>query len=181
MDFKRFTRLGGAERAPLCMFGPGGDYVNEWPGGNPIEASSAGHGESNGLGKVLDAIADMLNADERGQFARDVGRMARSAGLSFTSFIKETGENEQTHSFEKKAESKRCDLDAEAAAGAGGGSGFSDEPKLFGDDSGACRRTKRRSKHNIRAYNVAGGKGVNYKVARQGTLFEAYGQSQSAA
>jgi len=150
---------------PVCRFGPGGEYVKDWP----AKKSPLPEPESNPLGKVLALIADVMGTTVGGELMIQAG-------------IEEPAENylipEKQSGAANRGENPSY---APSTAGAKDSSRISAEAMLFADDSRSSRRAGRKPHHRIRAYRRTSRKRTARRIEGQGTLFEVDGASQSAA
>ena len=167
---------------PVCRFGPGGDYVKNWPG---AKAQLPIH-EPNSLGKVLALIADVMGTTVSGELMIQAQKplYISASGIPKKSQADIEGPTDNHLLREKQsgATGKPNNTNYTAStAGAKDSSRIATEPMLFADDSGSSGRAGRKPHHRIRAYRRAGRKRPARKIEGQGTLFELDGASQSAA
>jgi hypothetical protein len=167
---------------PLCRFGPGGDYVHDWPG-DKIQLPGRGQ---NPLGKVLAMIADLMGTTVSSELMiqseyppyigpdHEVGRVQAHI---------QTPTNNHLLSEKKSSAPNKTEHTSYAASIAGpkGDSRPANEPMLFADDSRSSRTAKHKPHHRIRAYRRPSRKKAPRRVEGQGTLFEVNPASQSAA
>ena len=168
MDVGRFGEFGDG---PLCRFGPGGDYVREWGGGDKPAVTGDG---GNPLFKILAGIADMIGATVDPGILADMSVDGpEDFGPVFVSGVKEGSCD--------GADGIRSEGDAEAVGDTSADRRVSGQTMLFGDDGGGGGGGRRKSNHRIRAHRKPAKKRVACEVEGQGTLFEIDGIGQSAA
>jgi len=153
---------------PVCRFGPGGDYVNDWP----VKKTRPPVPESNPLGKVLALIADVIGTAISGELM--IQSKAPTEPRRMDNNIQRDKNSDPTD------EPDHTNYTA-STAGAKDGSPVAAEPMLFADDSRGRRGAKRKPHHRIRAYRRTSRKRPARKIQGQATLFEVDTQSQSAA
>ncbi len=160
--------LGGDE--PVCKFGPGGDFVREWPARKKVPKQ-----KENPLSKVLTTIAEILGTTICSELPAaadghwDIGINKLFKGSPF---------KEET----SDADNRSNQNDQSASTGSvKSNSNVRGEPLLFADDRRACRKVKRKPNYRIRTYRSASKKGTAAQCEGQGTLFEINGASQPAA
>jgi hypothetical protein len=154
---------------PVCRFGPGGDYVSDWPGAKTQLPAR----EPNPLGKVLAMIADVMGTTVSGELM-----IQDPAPL----YIEGPTENHLLSQKQSGAPNKPDHTsNAPSTAGSKGDSPPAAEPMLFADDSRSSRDAKHKPHHRIRAYRRTPRKRTPRPIEGQGTLFEVNGASQSAA
>ena len=154
---------------PVCRFGPGGDYINDWPG---AETQSPNQ-EPNPLGKVLAMIADVMGTTVSGELM-----IQDPAPL----YIEGPTENHLLREKQSGAANKPDHTsNAPSTAGSKSDSRPAKESMLFADDSRSCSGAKHKPHHRIRAYRRTPRKRTPRRVEGQGTLFEVNGAGQSAA
>ncbi len=158
----------GKSLRPLCKFGPGGDYVTNWPEGS----SDAGEIFDNPLTSVLTALGSVINTR--------MGAKAFNQIVTGPEPVKPVFLDNKTEKPE--SESKISHKHHPKTTGnAKGGKKLRKEPMLFGDDCRAGRTPKRKQKHRVRAHRSASPKRANKESPRQGTLFEINRKSGTAA
>jgi hypothetical protein len=180
MDVNQFD--GNGPDVPVCRFGPGGDYVYDWP----AKSAQPPARQPNPLGKVLAAIADVMGTtispELMIQTQMPVYIPADSTAKQDDADIEGPANNHSINQKESSAgdKSNRTNY-AASTAGPTAGSEVQREPMLFGDDCGISRGPKRKPHHRIRAHRSAAKKRPSYSLKGQGTLFEINGPGQSAA
>ena len=158
---------------PVCRFGPGGEYVKDWPakkGQLPVP-------ESNPLGKVLALIADVIGTTVSGELMIQAGAVSETKAD-----IEEPADNYLIPEKQSGAANRGENTNyAASTAGPKDSSRISAEPMLFADDSRSSGRAVHKPHHRIRAYRRAPRKRPARKIDTQATLFEVDTASQSAA
>lgn len=151
------------EVEPVCRFGPGGDFVSDWPprfGVSPQRSSSR-------VRKLLKLVSEIITA-------------ALGSELNVPSGVGPSGRRvpDKTFTEEERVpygiENNKGDEWAYATATAiiESGRRFQGEPMLFADDWGAGGRNRRKPKYGIRAYRRAAKKRSGFSLSGQGSLFE---------
>ena len=125
---------------PICKFGPGGEYISDWPA---VPLYSAAISQPNPLGRVLEMITRMIGKPPLGHLA--VTQTRRQADADTQKII-------QTHR-EKYERAAKQDSSAYAApiAAIGNNSPFSGEPTLFRDHTGTCVADQNKPNYRVRA------------------------------
>ena len=152
------------EVEPVCIFGPGGDYVCVWP---PRFAASP-EPSSSRLRKLLGLLREIITA-------------VLGSELNVPSAVSSSGRGvpEKTFAEEERVpyaiENNKADRGAYPSPTAiiESGRRFCSEPMLFADDWGGGVRTGRKPKHGIRAYRGTAKKRHGFSLPGQGSLFEA--------
>ena len=165
---------------PLCRFGPGGDFVYDWPP-KPTQLPTA---QPSPLNKVLGMIADIMGT------AISAELMIESQMSPFITARSTAGQSDDerptnSHLIREKElsagdKSSRTNH-TPPIAGPKGDSPLAKEPMLFGDDCGISRGPKRKPHYRIRAHRGPSRKRSAYRLEGQGTLFEINSPGQSAA
>ena len=92
MEVNRFEN----QDIPLCKFGPGGDFITEWPASSasqPLEAESP-----NPVGKVLSLIARLLGSAIGPELINDLSTELKTAEeISSASDLKLSVQEETQH------------------------------------------------------------------------------------
>lgn len=154
------------DSVPLCRFGPGGDYVSNWPAGSyktqqrPI-ASLLGT-----IAKMLDTVIDeelMSNAT-----VEKIHSAIQNAQLS--------------DSLEYEIEYEKPNHDNTATnAGVKISQQLQTEPMLFDNNAGACGHTWHKPHHSLRTHRRLKRKRPAFSRNWQGSLFDAHQQSIKVA
>jgi hypothetical protein len=156
---KRFSQTN--KGAPLCKFGPGGDYVDEW---DTSHVSGPLQKESH-LGQVLTVIAELIGATVQPEILTEI-----ACALPVEAEIEKP--LPKTLSFqEKTADGAKHTNHTQATRNASAGRKLSKEPMLFSDDWGAGGGAKHQPNHRIRTHRRASRKRTAGSVNGQGTLF----------
>lgn len=152
------------EKFPICKFGPGGEYCQDWPTG----AFSV----SDPLGKVLGVIAKIIGA------ATD----AMAAGKNECEDELVLQDAGQIFNMEDEFGTDMSDASVAAAdAVAAAHRKLAQEPMLFDNHTGAGHVAGHKSNNRIRARRGAKRKRAPFGTMWQGSLFEHYGQSAQIA
>jgi hypothetical protein len=154
---------------PICKFGPGGDFVSEWP----VRGNKSPIAMENPLSKVLATIAEMIGTKIPPELltVKDV-----KPDTSIKKLIKSNLEKEK-----QPGEKSSRTNNASSTAGTKANSKLRGQPMLFSDVRRACRTVRRKSHYRIRTYRSSSRKRTSQQFKGQGTLFEINGSSQSAA
>ena len=163
------NRFNNESNEPLCKFGPGGDFVTNWPEGNYKRRERI----DNPLGRVLGAIADIIGATVKPELISELTHKPDIKRL-----INANTESEDKASAAPKTSQPNH---AETISGTKADSTIRGEPMLFADDRGTGRRVRRKPNHRIRAHRRTAKKRSSDKSSGQGTLFDLNAKSQSAA
>jgi len=179
MDMNQFD--GNGPDVPVCRFGPGGDYVYDWP----AKSAQPPARQPNPLNKVLAAIADLMGTTISPELMIQTQMPVYIAADSTVKQDDADIERPTNHLINQKESSagnkpNRTNY-AASTAGPSAGSKVRSQPMLFSDDSGISRGPKRKPHHRIRAHRRAAKKRAGYSLKGQGTLFEINGPGQSAA
>ncbi len=169
MDVGRFDEF---RDYPLCRFGPGGDYVRNWPAKttNPPTANS-----SNPLRKILNTIADIIGATIDPNMLSDM-TVEGPADCTSPVIINDSREEKRD-----AADNPEHTDHPQAVGNTQTHSEVQPQPMLFSDDRRTRTSRRRKSNHRIRAYRKPQKKKTPHKIEGQGTLFEIDGIGQSAA
>lgn len=165
MEPNRFENEG----RPLCKFGPGGDYISDWPG----NGRSYSEKNTNVLSKVLSTVASILGATIKAEMLKDMENQVEleAAVIAKLAEDKIAGKYEQPEPTDHTT----------STCGTKSDSLLRKEPLLFGDDCGIGNQAKRKSNHRVRTHRRTTRKKAAQWDKGQGSLFEAYETSQSAA
>ncbi len=169
MNVRRFNIDDGKQ--PLCKFGPGGDYVYNWPGENDA-LTTAGR---NSLGRVLSALAQIIGATINCEL---LSELQSDADAEIKNAVKGKLPKEKTESANKKPPKPNYSA---TIRGAKENKTFPAQPMLFADNGRTCRRVRHKQTHRVRAHRRTPRKRATDKIKGQGTLFEINGPGQSAA
>jgi hypothetical protein len=150
---------------PLCMFGPGGDYVSTF---NAQAAAKPSEKESP-LGQVLTAIAEIIGATIQPEILTEIAcALPEAYEPQKTAPItqKTTDCQEATEDGVRKADHAQTTRNAPPCRV------VSKEPMLFGDDWGIGGKLKYQPNHRVRTHRRTSRKKTFSPIHRQGTLFE---------
>jgi len=156
----------GHLRQPLCRFGPGGDYTKDWP----LRGEAVKRENENPIGKVLSVIADIIGATVSPETLAEMQSQVDVEIKSYNIAKLEGSKVEQSKPDNPKTagSSKRH----RPVRG---------QTMLFSDDRRDSARAKRKPHNRIRAYRRPSRKKASHQIEGQGTLFETYGASTTAA
>ena len=154
---------------PICRFGPGGDYVRNWPAGTSDEPASS---QGNPLGRILATLADMIGATLDPELLTEINPLAEAENIHNNPV-----EENISYAVEKSATASN----APPTPGSKSNSSVRGQSMLFSDDGRVSRPVRRKPHNRIRAHRRTSKKRSAHEIPGQGTLFEAHHQSQSAA
>ena len=152
------------ENAPLCRFGPGGDFVFDWP----VEPLRQKQTEINSIGKTLSRIAEIIGVVIAPEL---IGQM-ESANVLLGNHLKEDIES---------VKYKNHGNHAETTANVRTNQTVSKEPTLFSNDTGVSRSIGSKPNNRVRTRRSTKRKRIVASCPWQGTLFETYSQSSQVA
>lgn len=164
MDMNRFKNR---SEKPLCKFGPGGEFVTDWPGGEMKAYKS----NKNPLGKVLSTIAEIIGATIDPELIAELTSAPKAAQITDFNTKKE----------KTSIEAAKPEPDPKTIGHSQTDKQLPKQPMLFPDDRGIGRGVRRKPHNRIRAHRRTSRKTASRKVKRQNTLFEINLSSQSAA
>ena len=160
----KFDSYNNDEKFPVCRFGPGGEFCEDWPMGVI--------GVSNPLGKVLGAIAKIIGVVTDGLAA---GKNECENAL----VLPDAG---QILNMEDEFGTDMSDASVAAAnAVAKADRKLAQDPMLFDNHTGTGNIAGHKSNNRIRARRGAKRKRPSFGTVWQGSLFEHYGQSTQVA
>ncbi len=154
------------DNAPLCRFGPGGDYVTNWPAGTYKPRQKP-------IASVLGTIAKMLDT------AIDQELLAGKTVAKIYSAI-QNAQLSDCMEYEVEYE-KSNHVNAATAAGVKISKQLQTEPMLFDNNAGACGHSGNKQNHGIRTHRRLKRKRPAFGSAWQGSLFDAHQQSVKVA
>ena len=167
---------------PVCRFGPGGDYINDWPGAKTQPPNQG----PNPLSKVLAMIADVMGTTVSGELMIQEQTpfyisMAGTPNKTQADIERPTDDHLLREKQSGAPNKPDHTSNAPSTTGSKSDSRPAAESMLFADDSRSCSGAKHKPHHRIRAYRRAPRKRTPRRVEGQGTLFEVNGAGQSAA
>lgn len=167
---------------PVCRFGPGGDYVKDWP----AKKNQLPVPESNSLGKVLALIADVMGTTVSSELMiQSQGPLYIGADGQAKKPDADIEKPTDNHLLREKQSGAANKFDhtsyAASTAGSKDSSRISAEPMLFADDSRSSRGAVHKPHHRIRAHRRSPKKRSANRNTKQATLFEVNPTSQSVA
>ncbi len=146
---------GKNKNEPVCRFGPGGDFVSEWPP-QDLQAPQLSKKYVSKLFSSLNVIITAL-----------LGSELNTTSKENSEYVVETTAGEPAYSAPNTV--------------AKSDSRFSGQSMLFPDDSRIGLADAHKPKHRIRAYHRAAKKRPAISFADQGSLFEADFKSAKTA
>ena len=143
------------KKDPLCRFGPGGDFVFDWPK-VPLNFIVPQPGS---LTKLLIRIADSLITKP--------AYNTQPAAKTNNDFL-----TKKTDSHENKNARTNPKPDTQTIGNTKGHFGFQSQALLFPDDSRISKPIRRKQNNNIRTHHRAAKKNNALRVVGHGTLFD---------
>ena len=143
---------------PVCMFGPGGDFVSAWPAGSLFSRKPEDKKLTKIVGSLGEIIYRLLTSSESLRHVRLAGELSGQMGKLKYASKPSNGVQVADSSSSSVGKSHRL---------------FSGEPMLFADDWRAGARTGRKPKHHVRSHRRTSKKRTSGVIDGQGTLFEA--------
>ena len=147
---------------PICKFGPGGEYVSNWPA---VPLYSVSTPQGNPLGRVLDGIARMVGLSPTQSLAL---QMRRTTDPQIQKLIQKRRERNE------RAAKQDGPAYAASITVVGNNSPFSGKPTLFSDDTGTGFAPQHKPNHGIRASRRPARKRFAGGLPQQGSLFDAH-------
>ena len=161
----KFNRYFDEKDIPVCRFGPGGDFVADWP---PREKLSA-----DPISKVLETIAKIIGTVITPELLQRSNADRISIALT---------DIEQAENMEDKIDFNQSDKsDTKTVTSAQADRKLPQEPMLFDNNTGAGAIAGHKQNNSIRAHRRPKRKRVSFRTIRQGSLFEPYPQSSKVA
>ena len=155
---------------PVCRFGPGGDFVTDWPVGTTGKVSNTSRRP---IGSVLKAIAKMLDVVITEELLNSSTIEKINLAINGKSEISNM-ENELD--LDKSDESN-----ASPVSGPKAHRQLQEEPMLFDNASGVSEPFGHKPNHGVRTHRRAKRKKTSFGQPWQGSLFEPYSQSSKVA
>lgn len=157
------------ENSPLCKFGPGGEYVSTWPGNGKNYSEK----NCNAISKILSTIAGILGAAIKIDLLGEMETQVEAEAV----IIQTIAEDKITGKYELSKPTNNSTSTCSTKSD----SSLRNEMLLFADDCGISKPAKRKSNNRVRTHRRASRKKAAGWDKGQGTLFETYETSQSAA
>jgi hypothetical protein len=158
------------ENSPICRFGPGGDFVTDWPASTAGKVSKASRRP---IGTVLKAIAKMLDAVITEELLNS--STIEKINLAINGIT-------LTPDLENKIDVNKSDeSNASTTAGIEAGGQLQTQPMLFDNASGTGTIAGNKQNIHIRANRRVKRKKTAFSQPWQGSLFESYPQSSKVA
>lgn len=152
---------------PLCKFGPGGDFTNQYDSEKPAMPTADGISP---LGKVLNLIAEVIGAAVQPEILTEIACALPPVDAltnTDTSSSKETRPDDQTQFAQSPDQ-------PQAASGAKTNRPLAGQPLLFSNDWRTGAGPQHKPGHRIRTCRRASRKKTAPPVYRQGSLFETH-------
>lgn len=146
--------------APACRFGPGGDFISDWPG-NSVPMPPPEIEKVNALAHVLEALSRIVGVSDR-----PLPQYKPQLRITFTN----SAEGQTIGSgpaFKSPAYTS-------AASAFKGNSLNAGQATLFSNDSGTGLSIAGKQNYRVRASRRTSRKRIRPGIAEQGSLFEAY-------
>lgn len=151
---------------PLCRFGPGGEYVTNWPGRTSAKAGKP-------IASVLGAMAKMLDTVINQELLANSTIEKINAAIAnavIPDFMEETSDYDKSNDF-----------NAEAVAGTQTCGQVAAQHMLFDNAAGTGGQAGHKPNHSVRAYRKLKRKRPAFSRPWQGSLFESHQQSVKVA
>ena len=163
------SRFSNYDGFPLCRFGPGGDFVTNWPAGK----SKVSKASRRPIGTALNAIAKMLDtviAEEllHNSTIEKINSAIHNAELNIS--MEDKSENDKSNGF-----------NASSVSGLEAGGQLQTQPMLFDNSSGTGANIRNKQNFRIRAGRKSKRKSAAFSRSWQGSLFESHDQSAKVA
>jgi len=144
-------------KEPVCIFGPGGDFVSLWPRGSIVRRKPEDEKLTRIVGSLGEIIYRLLTSAEVGRRVRLAGELSGQNGkVEYAS----RPSNAVKAAYSSPGSVVKSDCE------------FSGEPMLFADDWRVGVRVRHKPKHHVRAHRRTSKEKAVSIVAGQGTLFE---------
>jgi|GEM_PF-3566838 len=162
---------------PICRFGPGGDFVTDWPVGTAGKVSKASRRP---IGTVLKAIAKMLDAVITEELLNS--STIEKINLAINGESEISNFKSQISNMENKIDVNKSDeSNASTTAGIEAGGQLQTQPMLFDNASGTGTIAGNKQNIHIRTHRRVKRKKTAFSQPWQGSLFESYSQSSKVA
>ena len=143
--------------SPVCRFGPGGDFVNNWPG----NAEQYLKKSQNPISKLLCSISKII--DTMQEQSDSVVTIDNTSDPYQEKALDNATNNEFTNTQTVTTAPDGCDVEGQKL--------------LFTDDSRTSPTVEHKPKHRVRTHRRTAKKRPALRIAGQGSLFEAHAQS----
>lgn len=150
------------EFEPLCRFGPGGDFINDWPG----DYADLSKLSSNRLGRILNSLSEIIAALLSSEHIRPA-----TAQIEERSLREAAAAQKEKTDYGSESESSTSDHTPPIRV-IKSNSQLPGEPLLFADDWRISGTTANKPKHRIRTHHRTSRKRASIRLTRQGTFFE---------
>lgn len=151
---------------PVCRFGPGGDFVTDWPG-------KVSNVSRRPIGSVLKAIAKMLDVVITEELLKSSTIEKINLAINGSNL---TIDSENEIDINKSDESN-----ASPVSGPKAHRQLQKEPMLFDNAAGIGGPVGHKPNHSVRTHRRAKRKKAAFSQPWQGSLFESYSQSSKVA
>jgi hypothetical protein len=165
-NMDRFSKYFDENDTPVCRFGPGGDFVQDWP----LRPRSR---QTDPISKILETIAKIIGTVITPQLLQRSNADKISIALT---------DIEQAGNMEDKIDFNQSDKsDTKTDASAQTDRKLPQEPMLFDNNTGAGAIAGHKQNNGFRAHRRTKRKRVSFRTIRQGSLFEPYPESSKVA
>ena len=148
---------------PVCRFGPGGNFISDWPG----EVLDSPPGSGNGLTKLLGSIAEVITTVLGSEYEAST---VMSGDID--RFKDQIQCREEKFDYAVKTINAEKPADPAPTTVIKSNRRVHEQSMLFADDWRVGVRVEHKPKHRIRAYRRAAKKSLPLQPTRQGSLFE---------
>ena len=161
---------------PVCRFGPGGDFVADWPPRKKLSADTTLHStlrSTSPISKVLETIAKIIGTVIAPELLQR--NNADKISIALTDI-------QQAENMEDKIDFNQSDKpDAQTVTSAQAYRKLPQEPMLFDNNTGAGTVAGHKQNNSIRAHRRPKRKRVSFGTIRQGSLFNLDSKSSKVA
>ncbi len=167
-------RFNNGENFPACRFGPGGDFVFDWP---DKQVSKVSHQP---IGSVLKAIAKMLDVAITEELLQNSTLEKINLAINGETLTNTEDKIDVNKSIYGE-QGRTNEPDAPAIAGLEADRQLPKESMLFDNACGTVAIAGHKSNNRIRAHRRPKRKRPPFGTIRQGSLFEPYTESSKVA
>jgi hypothetical protein len=154
---------------PVCRFGPGGDFVEDWP-------SQASSKQTDSIAEILKVLAKMLDITITTKLLQNSTIDKINLAINNADSSNLTVNKEGTLDTQKPTEP-----DAAAVGSAEAHRKLSEKQMLFDNASGTGGIAGHKQNHGVRTHRRVKRKRTPFSTFRQGSLFEPYYESSKVA
>ncbi len=161
------------ENFPVCRFGPGGDFVTDWPYTVPKKPRRPIASLLKTIAKMLDVVIteELLNSST-----------IEKINLAINGEFEISNLKSQISNMENEIDVNKSDeSNAPATSGIKTGGQLQAQPMLFDNASGIVRPAGHKPNNGVRAHRRVKRKRTAFSQPWQGSLFESYPQSAKVA